>query len=97
MNDTLKTLLMSFVKTAADRGAIALGVALLTHGLLVPAQVAGFDQIASGLAMLAVGAAVAWYREHGKALLQAEVTKLNAQVDALTKTIVASTQAATKN
>lgn len=97
MNDTLKTLIISFAKTAADRGAIAIGVALLSHGILVPAQVAGFDQILSGLAMLGVGVAVAWYREHGKALLKAECDKLNAQVDALTKTIVASTQAATKN
>lgn len=87
MNATLKVLAVSFAKSVVDRGVIALGVALLSHGVLVPAQVTGFDQIASGAVMILLGTAVGWYRDHGKALVQAEVNRLNAQVDALTKQI----------
>lgn len=87
MNDTLKALAWSFAKSIADRGAVALGVALLSHGWLVPAQVTGFDQIAAGAVMIAIGAAVGWYRDHGKALLKAQIDALNAQVDAVTKNI----------
>lgn len=85
MNDELKVALTSFAKSVVDRGVVALGVALLSHGVLVPAQVTGFDQVVSGIATILIGAAVGWYRDHGKALVQAEAERLNAQVDSLTK------------
>lgn len=87
MNDGLKIAITSLAKSIVDRGVIALGVALISHGWLVPAQATGFDQVVSGAIMIALGAAVAWYRDHGKALLKAEVDNLNAQIDALTKQI----------
>jgi len=91
MNDEFKAVAIAFAKSIADRGAIALGMAFLSHGWLVPAQVTGFDQMVAGGIMIVFGALVGWYRDHGKLLLKAEINKLNAQIDAMTKQVEQST------
>lgn len=83
MND----LFTSFLKSVVDRAVAALGVALLTHGWLTASQSSLYEQVASGGAMIIVGALIGWYRDHGKALLKAEIDRLNAKVDGLTKQI----------
>lgn len=85
MDPTLKSAAWSLAKSVVDRAVVGAGVALLSHGVLVPAQVTGFDQVVSGLVMIVLGAVVGWYRDHGKALLKAEIDRLNTQIDAMTK------------
>lgn len=87
MDATLKSAAWSLAKSVVDRAVVGAGVALLSHGVLVPAQVTGFDQVISGLVMIVLGALVGWYRDHGKALAQAEIDRLNTKIDAMTKAI----------
>lgn len=87
MNDALKMAAVSLVKSIVDRAVVGVGLALLSNGWLTQGQSPGFNEVGSGLIMVVLGAAVGWYRDHGKALMQAEIDRLNAKIDAMTKAV----------
>jgi len=81
MNPTTKQILKSVLIATAEKMGMVIATALVSHGLLAPAQVAGFDQIFVGLVVGALTMAWAWYRAHGRALIAAELAQFQAQMN----------------